>query len=439
MDDMVLIRQYFDVKDVKFGDKCCFSDGILTISEDELNEVAKDLFNAVKGFRLEITHPGENARIIHVLDTLASMVKLEGEGQQYSGFFGTPFTVGRGITNIFSGFSVMESAALPWDETNASSGLLYPRDAIIEIAGDYAQYTPFSEMHNLVIVYDLNEGKSAMEYDNDIRLIAIKISTYLAELTRTLKPDRTETFQTLQNNSSLPNVVLVWQCQNQGPYANTFLYELPIYDIVPTILHPNEMLDGCIVSGNYVWPAFKVPTYLHVNHPILLDLYRRHGKDLWFKGVILCRSHNPSNWHKQRCASHCIKLAQMLKADGLVMAWEGGGNACVDGMYTIQTAENHGIMASTITFEFGGKDGTEGVLLVDHFPEANAVCTGGSIEKPVYLKQVKRVVGGDTFRLNKESGGFFPPSNNELVLDNTTHLYLGGNQCGYSKIFAEAY
>ena len=121
------------------------------------------------------------------------------------------------------------------------------------------------------------------------------------------------------------------------------------------------------------------------------------------------------------------------------MAWEGGGNACVDGMYTIQTAENHGIMASTITFEFGGKDGTEGVLLVDHFPEANAVCTGGSIEKPVYLKQVKRVVGGDTFRLNKESGGFFPPSNNELVLDNTTHLYLGGNQCGYSKIFAEAY
>ena len=319
---MVLIRQYFDVKDVKFGDKCCFSDGILTISEDELNEVAKDLFNAVKGFRLEITHPGENARIIHVLDTLASMVKLEGEGQQYSGFFGTPFTVGRGITNIFSGFSVMESAALPWDETNASSGLLYPRDAIIEIAGDYAQYTPFSEMHNLVIVYDLNEGKSAMEYDNDIRLIAIKISTYLAELTRTLKPDRTETFQTLQNNSSLPNVVLVWQCQNQGPYANTFLYGLPIYDIVPTILHPNEMLDGCIVSGNYVWPAFKVPTYLHVNHPILLDLYRRHGKDLWFKGVILCRSHNPSNWHKQRCASHCVKLAQMLKADGLVMASE---------------------------------------------------------------------------------------------------------------------
>ena len=31
---------------------------------------------------LEITHPGENARIIHVLDTIAPMVKVEGEGIQ---------------------------------------------------------------------------------------------------------------------------------------------------------------------------------------------------------------------------------------------------------------------------------------------------------------------------------------------------------------------
>ena len=76
---------------------------------------------------LEITHPGENARIIHVLDTIAPMVKVEGEGIQYSGFFSTPYTVGRGVTNMLCGFAVMESAALPWDESNASSGLLYPR------------------------------------------------------------------------------------------------------------------------------------------------------------------------------------------------------------------------------------------------------------------------------------------------------------------------
>ncbi len=385
-------------------------------------------------------HPSRRKRPHHpCLDTIAPMVKVAGEGIQYSGFFSTPYTVGRGVTNMLCGFAVMESAALPWDESNASSGLLYPRDAIIELSGYYADYTPFSKTHNLVIVYDLNEGKSSMEYDNDIRLIAIRIATHLAELTRGMEPDRQEVFSTQEENPDLPGVVMVWQCQNQGPYANTMLYGMPIDDMVPTVLHPNEMLDGCVVSGNYVWPAFKVPTYLHVNHPVLLELYRRHGKDLNFKGVLFCRSHNPSNWHKQRCASFNVKLAQMLGAKGLVMVWEGGGNACVDGMLTIQTAEKHGIKASIITFEFGGVDGTEGILLVDDVPEADAICSGSSIEKPVQLAAVDRAIGGDTFRLNKESGGFFPPACEALQLENTTHLYLGGNQCAYSKIFAEAY
>lgn len=142
MIDMKLTRQYFDVKDVRFGDTCSFAAGILTVSEKELQALTADLFKAVGGFHLEITHPGENARIIHVLDTIAPMVKVEGEGIQYSGFFSTPYTVGRGVTNMLSGFSVMESAALPWDESNASSGLLYPRDAIIELSGYYADYTP---------------------------------------------------------------------------------------------------------------------------------------------------------------------------------------------------------------------------------------------------------------------------------------------------------
>lgn len=386
MIDMQLTRQYFDVKDVRFGDTCSFAAGILTVSEKELQALTADLFKAVGGFHLEITHPGENARIIHVLDTIAPMVKVAGEGIQYSGFFSTPYTVGRGVTNMLSGFSVMESAALPWDESNASSGLLYPRDAIIELSGYYADYTPFSKTHNLVIVYDLNEGKSSMEYDNDIRLIAIRIATHLAELTRGMEPDRQEVFSTQEENPDLPGVVMVWQCQNQGPYANTMLYGMPIDDMVPTVLHPNEMLDGCVVSGNYVWPAFKVPTYLHVNHPVLLELYRRHGKDLNFKGVLFCRSHNPSNWHKQRCASFNVKLAQMLGAKGLVMVWEGGGNACVDGMLTIQTAEKNGIKASTITFEFGGADGHGG-------HPAGGRCTGSGRHLQRQLHRKTRAAG----------------------------------------------
>lgn len=113
MIDMQLTRQYFDVKDVRFEDTCSFAEGILTVSEKELQALTADLFKAVGGFHLEITHPGENARIIHVLDTIAPMVKVAGEGIQYSGFFSTPYTVGRGVTNMLCGFAALRSWKAP--------------------------------------------------------------------------------------------------------------------------------------------------------------------------------------------------------------------------------------------------------------------------------------------------------------------------------------
>lgn len=437
--DKKLTRCYYDVKDVEFGEKTAFSDGVLTVSKEELQSEVASLLKAVKSVDFEIVKPGENTRIIHLLDTLQPMVKVEGEGIQYSGYFGDPLMVGSGKTNLLSGMAVMESAALPWDESSASSGLLYPRDAIMDMVGPISGMTPFAKTINLVILYELNEGKSSIEYDNEIRSIGVKIATYLGGATVGLEPDREEEFSIDEVNPELPNVVFVWNSQNQGPYSNTFIYGHPIDNMIPTLIHPNEMMDGCVVSGNYVWPAFKVPTYLYVNSPILLELYKEHGKTINFRGVIFGRSHNPSNWHKTRCAQFAVKIAQYLDADGLIMAWEGGGNAAVDGMLTIQCAEKHGIKASTITFEFGGVDGTEGILLVDDVPEADAVISGGSIEKPYTIPDVDRVVGGDVLRLNKESGGFFPPSDKALTLEQTTHFYLGGNQSGASTLFAEQY
>lgn len=436
---MQLTRQYYRVDDVVWGSKTSYENHVLTLSKEDLRDQVKSLFKAVSDVDFDVVKPGENTRIIHLLDTLQPMVKTAGKGKQYSGFFGSALTVGDGTTNLLSGLTVMESAALPWDTSSASSGLLYPRDAILDMQGPIAGFTPFDKTINLVILYSLAENKSSIEYDNDIRLIGIRIATYLATLTQGMEPDETTLYSIDEVNPELPNVVLVWQCQNQGPYANTYLYGQSIDNLVPTLLHPNEMLDGCVVSGNYVWPAFKVPTYLHTNHPILLELYKNHGKTVNFRGVIFCRSHNPSNWHKERCANFNIKLAQYLGANGLIMAWEGGGNAAVDGMLTIQCAEQNGIKASTITFEFGGADGTEGVLLVDDVPEANAVVSGGSIEKHYLIPDMQRVVGGDVLRLNKESGGYFPLSNKAIEFDTTTHFYLSGNQSGHSTLFGESY
>lgn len=436
---MKLNRRYYQVKDVQWGSENSFREGVLYVNKETLKEEIAPLMKSIESVDFEIAKPGENCRIIHVLDGVQPMIKVAGNGREYPGYFGKADTVGDGETNILRGLAILQSAPLPWETSSASSGLLYPRDAVMDMSGDIAPISPFSETINLVMVYELKEGKSSAEYDNDIRLCSLKVSEMLAKCTLTCEPDEIETFSIDEINPKLPNVVLVWQCQNQGVYSNTNLYGQSIDNLVPTLLHPNEMLDGCIVSGNYVWPAFKVPTYLQVNHPILLSLYEQHGKTINLKGVIFSRSHNPTNWHKERSANFCVKLANFLNADGLIMAWEGGGNAAVDGMLTIQEAEKHGIKTSTITFEFGGKDGTEGVLLVDDVPEADAVISGGSIEKRYTIPEVERVIGGDVLRLEKESGGVFPSAYKSYTFENTTHLYCSGNQSGHSRLFAESY
>ncbi|HBG00147.1 MAG TPA: glycine reductase, partial [Firmicutes bacterium] len=166
---MRLKRQYFDVKDVEWSSETSFRDGILSIHKGQLLELIRPLMKSVTNVDLEIVKPGEDARIIHLLDTIQPMIKVEGGGQQYSGFFGQPDTVGEGVTNLLRGFTVMESAPLPWDDS-ASSGLLYPRDAIMDMTGPIAGFTPFSETFNLVVIYELVEGKSSAEYDRDVRL-----------------------------------------------------------------------------------------------------------------------------------------------------------------------------------------------------------------------------------------------------------------------------
>jgi len=439
---MKLTRRYYAVTELRTGDVCAYDDGILTVNYDELLEVAAPHGKNIKRIWFEVYRPGENARIVHVLDTIQPMFKPETPadwgGKEYPGVINYPYTVGNGVTNLLEGFTVMECAALPWDESSASSGLLYVRDAVIQTTGFYKNYTPFADTINLIVNFEVSDGKSSEEYDNDIRKSAMAIAQHLAKLTAGLEATREEVFDNTPKEG-LPNVALVWMCQNQGVYSNTLLYGAPIYEIVPTLLEPNEMLDGAVVGGNIAWPAFKIPTWIHVNGPIILELYKRHGVDLNFKGVLFARSHQPSNWHKDRCAQMIAKMADQLDCQGLIMQWEGGGNAAIDGMLTVQNAQRRGLEASLLTFEFGGKDGTEGQLLVDDVPEADAVVSTGSWERTVILDAVDIAYGGDVLRLDRERGGRFPDARESIEFETSVHMYMGGNQSGYSRITAHAY
>lgn len=436
---MKLERGYFTITDLVFGDLTKLENGVLQINKKECEDhlLKEDENNNLKSLELEIVKPGENTRIVHVLDTVQVAIKVEGKGQFMPGHMCPPDTVGEGKTHLIENFAVMECAELPWA---GKSALLYPRDAIVDMTGPAAGYSPFSETFNLVLRMEMNDGASDVEYDNAVRNAGIRCSRYLGKLIADKTPERTEVFDfDAEVDPELPKIAYVTQCQNQGTYSNTFFYGREVSNIVPTVVGPTEVMDGCIVSGNYVWPCFKIPSFIQANLPVVMELSRAHGKTCNFVGVIFDRGHNNSHFEKQRVANIAANLIRKLDADGAVISWEGGGNAATDAMLTLQACEGLGIKAVPFTFEFGGPDGTEGILLVDDVPEAKYVVSTGSIEKPTTIPKMDRVAGGDCLRLRKETGGDPEPADIERTLDVTTAFYCGANQSGIGKLAGVPY
>ena len=386
---------------VQFGPTTNFVDGTLSLNGDEV--VALVLSDArFASARVDIARPGESIRIVHCLDAIEPRIKVAGAGAVFPGFLGGPETVGRGKTVRLAGVSVLTSSRFP----QPFSGLLAAREAIIDMAGPAAMYSPFSRLINIVLALSPQPGLDNADYDDAVRRAGLKVADYLARLAIDHIPDETTVFDFSQRDPGLPNVAYFYQVQGQGSMADTYLYGRTIENLVPTLIHPNEVMDGAIVSGVYVYASFKNPTYLHLNNPVIWELRARHGHDLNFVGVILNRGHNYTQVEKERSSYWAAKLAGFLEADGVILTAEGGGNSAIDMMLACKKQEQDGHKTTVLSYENPGPDGRDFPLFYT-VPEADAVVSLGMAEGTAQLPRVARVIGDERL-LDNETAALGP-------------------------------
>jgi glycine reductase complex component B subunit alpha and beta len=424
----------FAIRQTRFGARTELSEGVLTIDETELRDLvlSDGVFSSVD---IGLAHPGESTRIVHVLDAVPIIRKTEGLGEAFSGFFGLPETVGQGVTHMLTGAAVVTCAEIPW----GAGGLLIPREGIIDMSGPGAPFSPFSSLHDIVLGLTLTPGYSDAEYDAAVRMCGLKVARHLARVTEGIAPDEIERFELGPVDPSLPKVAYVDQVHSQGLFARTYIYGRNVDAILPTVLHPNEMLDGAVVGSNYVYACYKTPTYLHCLNPVMLELYRGHGVTHNFVGVIVSRGHHYTYAEKVQSASYAAKVAQLLGCDGVIVTWEGGGNSIIEAMATVQKCEKSGIKTVIIAYEFGNDSGTQSVLL-DSVPEADAIVSAGSTERAVRLPAVELVLGGDAnLRLDAALGDAPMPAAQELAFDAAHILYCSANHTGFGRLAAQEY
>ena len=420
----------YPVTDVIFGKRTALEGTRLMVNLSDLSAVvAED--DALAGIEAAVCRPGESARIIHVLDAVEAMVKVEGPGTVYPGFVGPAVTVGYGVTNKLTGLLLVSTTEFP----EPMVGGLFFRDNIIDMSGPGQPYCQASHTINLVVTYRPKAGVSNRELDDAARRATLRIAQVIGKASAGLPPARQRTCELSPVSRDLPRVAYIDQIMSQTLMARTFIYGQELGDTLPTLIHPNELMDGAIVTGNY--KSFqKVATYLHCNKPLMMELYRRHGVDLNFVGMVINRGHRENHMLKERGAQYSAKLAKLVGAEGAVIAFEGGGNAIVDFMLTVQACERLGIRAVAEMYEHAAVGSGE-FPIVYHVPEADAIVTRGASKEVITAPAVDHLLGGSR-RLTPTPGRTIEDASQSLTLD--TNDFFGVEwQLGVSGFIAREY
>jgi sarcosine reductase len=386
---MQLILEWSDVDTVCSGMVTRVVGHILEVNLDELRALlATD--HRLQRVRIDLAHPGESCRIGRVFDVMAPRAKLDG-GEDFPGVLGALGRAGSGRTQALANVAVVVT-----DQEVQNAGTL----ALIDMSGPATTLTEFARTHNFVLSAWPRAGTGRSEYLAAIRLAGLKTAVYLARCAGNREPDRVEVFdlpaptRVPAASERLPRVAYVFQIHShQRPTGvdEGILYGDPIRRMLPTLVHPNEVLDGAVTRG---FMGRNATTFAIQNHPIIRTLYAMHGRTLWFVGVVLtvAQATEPERVRSATMAAGLV--AEVLGADGAVFTKMGGGAPHVDMAQAAAQCEALGVKTTLIVEDMSTDGSSEGMLLFN-FPGLDGLVNVGSTQEALTLPPVSRVLGAD--------------------------------------------
>lgn len=380
----------FYVKDIIFGEKTSYSNGILTINKKEaLDFVMED--EHITEADLYIVKPGDKVRLCPVKEAIEPRVKLNGQAL-FPGYTGELSQAGNGRTHALKDCSLLV-VGRHW------GGF---QDGLIDMSGEGAKYTYYSQLKNIVLVGDTDEDFEKNEQQKKNRALreaGHKLAEYIALCVKDMEPEEIVPYQLepitkrSKEVQDLPSVVFVMQPQSQMEEMgyNTLIYGWDANHMLPTFMHPNEVLDGAVISGSFMPCSSKWATYDFQNNPTIKRLYKEHGKTINFLGVIMSNL-NVALEQKDRSALFVAQMAKSLGADSAIVAEEGYGNPDADFVACIVALEDAGVKTVGITNECTGRDGnSQPLVTLDE--KLDAIVSCGNVSELIELPPMETVLG----------------------------------------------
>jgi sarcosine reductase len=428
----------FPVTQIRFSGRFAYENQILAVDEAALIALVRE-DSRITDATLAVAAPGEKTRITGIRDIVEPRFKVSGGGQVFPGVLGAVENVGAGRTHRLSGMTVIAAAEY---EGTIRAGTTVQRSAILDMSGPGAEISRFSSYVHLVLSFKIAPGLAELDAHGAIQSAECKVAKRLGQVTKDLRPPNISTFDLSDKKPELPTVMLVQGCitDPQHVHSGVGYYGLSLRDSMATFVHPNELFDGAVTvdttrSGRGYYPT----TWDWQNHPLVLGLYEEHGKSLNFGGVVFQRIRFETNHGKEVGAQNAARLAQAMGADGVLVTWIGGGNAFVDVMFTVRACEKNGIKTVLVTYENGGKEGTDSPVLF-YLPEADAVVSTGALDRTVDLPVMDKVIGPyEQIKIFPFPGAAPVPAGRALALEARDVMIGGADIWGDGRFRCEEY
>ena len=388
---MELTLAHHLVTEIRFGTQTQLDGTTLVIDPAELRRLVLE-DEAIENVDFEIVRPGESCRAGPIFDIVQPRAKEPGSSPDFPGILGPPTTAGMGTTHVLEGVAVSVLAERSPGESRSVTG------RVLEMSGPSAGATVYASLQHLVVVPHTREGLPIHVIDRAYRRAGLKVSVYLGRAALTHAASSTYTFDPCgpgeKEREGLARFAYVGQIfsRQRKPAADEpILYGANTEGMLPIVLHPDEWLDGAIVPSLQSWFG-GTETYFYQNHPVILELYRRHqAREINFVGTIATIA-GSDNFDRER---HCQAAANLvkwnLKADAAALTKWGGGLPHADLAETARLLESMEIRTAVMVSDMSKDRRVESALLFN-FPAVNAIVYNGGNGTQWEIPRMDRII-----------------------------------------------
>jgi len=385
---MRLTLAYHTISDVRWGDTTQLDGTTLVIDQEALRQhLLAD--RRLVSVDFHVVRPGDLCRFGVVFDILEPRAKAPGTGPDFPGILGPIAMAGQGTTHVLQGSAV----------TVLDEGAPIASGKIVEMSGAAGAACPYASLYHLVVVPHPAPDVERHAALHALRLVSVKAAVSLAGATIGQEATTTAVFDTpgpaVARRDGVPRIAYIGQIHSRQRVAEVdeqILYGANTVGMLPVLLHPNEWLDGAVVTS---YSSRGVETYFYQNHPILTELYRWHRDGtIALVGTIATMAGSDNADRARNCMLAAQQAKWTLAADGVILTKYGGGAPHADMALTARLCEALG-MRTTVQVEDMSRDRRAESALLFNYAEVDALVHVGSNDTHWSVPAVARAIAGN--------------------------------------------